>query len=83
MDRAAAERYAESVSCFKTNSILYFLSEDDADVDQVGAAHIHTSAKLNTGVEQVRSSQHNNIVINKKIFILQHYFLKSGFPNGQ
>ena len=26
----------------------------DADVDQVGAAHIHTSAKLNTGVEQVR-----------------------------
>ena len=29
---------------------------DDADVDQVGAAHIHTSAKLNTGVEQVRPS---------------------------
>ena len=67
VDRSTAERYADSVRVRCWNSFPILLCGDDDDDDdynhdneddvfQVGASHIHTSAKLNTGVEQVRSS---------------------------
>ena len=85
MDRSTAERYADSVRVRCWNSFPILLCGDDDDdynhdneddvVHQVGASHIHTSAKLNTGVEQVRSSHGS-----QKSLLMSE---RSGFPNHQ
>ena len=86
MDRSTAERYADSVRVRCWNSFLNLLCGDDDDdyahnhdneddVVQVGASHIHTSAKLNTGVEQVISSHGS-----QKSLLMSE---RSGFPNHQ